>query len=151
MKRRLQIFGIGVLALATLGADVNRARFEKLGHEMVCTCGCNQILLECNHIGCPASDGMRNELTAGMQAGKDDKAVLAGFVTKYGPTVLAAPTTTGFGRVAWITPFALLLLALGLVIVIIRNWRFRPAEVAVAGSSPTVDSYRERARQETEI
>jgi cytochrome c-type biogenesis protein CcmH len=147
----VSILGIVALALTTLGADVNRARFEKLGHEMMCTCGCNQILLECNHVGCPASDGMRNELATGMQGGKDDQAILAGFVTKYGPTVLAAPATTGFGRVAWITPFALLVLGLGLVILIVRNWKFRPAGVTVAGSTPALDSYRERARQETEI
>jgi cytochrome c-type biogenesis protein CcmH/NrfF len=150
MKTRLQVIGIAALALATLGADVDRARFEKLGHEMVCTCGCNQILLECNHVGCPASDGMRNELSAAMQAGKDDKVILAGFVEKYGPTVLAAPVATGFGRVAWITPFALFALGLALVILIVRNWKFRPAEVG-AGTAPTLDPYRERARQETEI
>jgi cytochrome c-type biogenesis protein CcmH/NrfF len=150
MKRRVQILGIAVLALVTLGADVDRARFERLGHEMVCTCGCNQILLECNHVGCPASDGMRNELTAAMQGGKDDKAILAGFVEKYGPTVLAAPVATGFGRVAWVTPFALFGLGLGLVLLIVRNWRFRPA-AATAGTPAALDPYRERARQETEI
>ncbi len=31
---------------------------------------------------------------------------------KYGPTVLAAPTTTGFNRVAWIMPFLALVLGL---------------------------------------
>jgi cytochrome c-type biogenesis protein CcmH len=151
MKRRIQVFGIAALALAMLGADVNRARFEKLGHEMVCTCGCNQILLECNHVGCPASDGMRNELTAAMQAGKDDQAILSGFVERYGPTVLAAPATTGFGRIAWVTPFALFILGLGLVMVIVRNWRFRPAESTSTGAAPPLDPYVERARQETEI
>ena len=53
-RRTTSIIFIALLALATLGADTNQARFEKLGHEMVCTCGCNQILLECNHVGCPS-------------------------------------------------------------------------------------------------
>jgi cytochrome c-type biogenesis protein CcmH/NrfF len=151
MKKLIRIFAIITVALVTLGADVNRARFEKLGHEMVCTCGCNQILLECNHVGCPASDGMRNELTAAMQEGKGDKMILAGFVDKYGPTVLAAPTTTGFGRVAWITPFLLFALGLGLVILVVRNWKFRPAVAPTAGDVSQLDPYRERARQETEL
>jgi cytochrome c-type biogenesis protein CcmH/NrfF len=151
MKRPAQILGIVVLALATLGADVDRQRFEKLGHEMMCTCGCNQILLECNHVGCPSSEKMRQELSAHMQDGKDEKLVLAAFVDKYGPTVLAAPTTTGFNRVAWITPFAVFVLGLGLAIVVVRNWKFRPAEPAAAGAAPKLDDYRERARQETEI
>jgi len=50
--------------LNQLGFDA--ARFNSLGHKMICACGCNQILLECNHVGCPLSDGMRNELAAAL-------------------------------------------------------------------------------------
>jgi cytochrome c-type biogenesis protein CcmH/NrfF len=146
----LRLTGIGLLALLTLGADVDRRRFEKLGHEMVCTCGCNQILLECNHVGCPASDGMRNELTAAMQKAGDDGAVLQTFVAKYGPTVLAAPTTTGFSRVAWIMPFAIFLAGLGLAMLVIRNWRLRPAEVVPANDA-MAERFRSRAREETRL
>jgi len=74
----------------------------------MCKCGCNQILLECNHIGCTYSERMRDELTAALQRGDSDDPVLQAFVQKYGATVLAAPTTTGFNRVAWIMPFAAL-------------------------------------------
>ena len=147
--RMVRILLVAAIALVTLGADVNRQRFERLGHEMMCTCGCNQILLECNHVGCPASEGMRKELTATMDLGGNDDAVLETFVTKYGPTVLAAPTTTGFNRVAWIAPFAVLLTGLALAIVVVRKWRLRPAEIlppAVAS-----DRYRSQARRETEL
>ena len=48
--------------LAMLGAGDSNSRFGKLGHEMICVCGCGQILLECNHVGCPDSDRMIGEL-----------------------------------------------------------------------------------------
>ncbi|MBI2682194.1 MAG: cytochrome c-type biogenesis protein CcmH [Acidobacteriales bacterium] len=124
-KRVTSLFAVALIALVTLGADTDQARFEKLGHEMVCTCGCNQILLECNHVGCPSSEKMRQELIAGMKEGKGDKEILAMFVAKYGPTVLAAPTATGFNLTAWVTPFAIFIAGLLTVMLVVRNWRFK--------------------------
>ena len=87
-----------VLCLAVFGltaAGDPATRFNELGHQMMCICGCGQILLECNHVGCPDSDGMRNELMTAVNRGDSDSLVEQSFVQKYGPTVLAAPTTTG--------------------------------------------------------
>ncbi len=103
--RFAQLLLIALLAITFLGADTD-ARFNKLGHGLMCMCGCGQVLLECNHVGCTYSDRMRNELTAGIERGDSDSLVLQSFVQKYGNTVLSAPTTTGFNRVAWIMPFA---------------------------------------------
>src|SRR3954468_1039208 len=111
---------IALLGVSLLGAGQG-TRFDKLGHELVCTCGCNQVLLECNHVGCPASDGMRKELIAGMTKSSNDDAVLDVFVQKYGPIILAAPTMTGFNRVAWITPYLAFAVGIGLVTFIVRN------------------------------
>lgn len=152
-KRGAQIVFIALLALSTLGADNTSPRFEKLGHRLMCTCGCNQILLECNHVGCPASDGMRNELTAGMQKTSSDDGVLDIFVQKYGPIVLAAPTMSGFDRVAWIMPYAVFALGIALVSLIVRNWKYRPAIVSVptTADDPALSDFRRQAREETEL
>ncbi len=136
-----------------MGADVD-ARFNKLGHQMMCMCGCNQILLECNHVGCTYSDRMRNELTAGLERGDSDSLVLQSFVQKYGNTVLAAPTTTGFNRVAWITPFLVFALATALAVWLVRMWKARPVAQPVATpnlGSAELDALRRRAREETEF
>jgi hypothetical protein len=77
---------LAVFALA--GAGEPASRFKELGHQLMCICGCNQILLECNHVGCPDSDGMRNELMAAVSRGDSDSLVEQAFVQKYGPTVL---------------------------------------------------------------
>ncbi len=145
---------VGALVLLLAGAGDDDARFDKLGHQMMCVCGCNQVLLECNHVGCEYSERMRGELTAALQRGDNDSLILQSFVQKYGPTVLAAPTTTGFNRVAWIMPFVVLTLGIALVIVVVRLWRRRaqPLPAAASGLAPAqLDELRRRARQETEI
>jgi cytochrome c-type biogenesis protein CcmH/NrfF len=122
------------------GAGDPATRFTELGHQLMCICGCNQILLECNHVGCPDSDGMRNELAAQVTRGDSDSLVQQAFVQKYGPTVLAAPTTTGFNRTAWIVPFAALFFGFGLVVLVIRGWRNQPS-TSPAGGGPRNGSY----------
>jgi cytochrome c-type biogenesis protein CcmH/NrfF len=151
MRRIPVLLLIALSAIFLLGADdagKNR-RFEKLGHNLICTCGCNQILLECNHVGCPASDSMRNELAARLDKDPNNEAVLAGFVTKYGATVLAAPTTKGFDRVAWIMPFVVLVLGIITAVMVTRVWKQRTV-AAPAGAKPLNDALRARIRQETE-
>jgi len=151
--RIAQLLLIALLAILFLGADTD-ARFNKLGHQLMCMCGCGQVLLECNHVGCTYSDRMRNELTAGLERGDSDSLVLQSFVQKYGNTVLAAPTTTGFNRVAWIMPFAVFAAALGLTVWLVRMWKSRA--VAQPVPRPKLDDaelneLRKRARQETEF
>jgi cytochrome c-type biogenesis protein CcmH len=151
LKPRRVIAVCVLLSLAfsvSLAEDTN-ARFSSLGHKMICGCGCNQILLECNHVGCPLSDGMRNELTAALQRGDSDSLILQAFVQKYGPTILAAPTGTGFDRVAWITPFAVLLLGLAAAVAIIRSWRGEP--VPAGAASREQNDLVNRVRRETDL
>jgi cytochrome c-type biogenesis protein CcmH len=152
VKRAAQILLVLIVAMFTLGADFDRARFEKVGHELMCTCGCQQVLLECNHVGCQVSDGMRNKVQAGVASGKSNEAILASFVEEYGPTVLAAPTKTGFNRVAWIMPPIVFALGITAAIYFVRRWQHR----FVAAKAPAISTahYQElvhQARQETEI
>src|SRR5580704_4746280 len=125
-----------------LGSSDPATRFNEIGHQMMCICGCNQILLECNDVGCPASDGMRNELMASVTRGDSDSLVEQGFVQKYGPTVLAAPTTKGFDRVAYVVPFAVLIFGFGLVVMIVRGWRNGPPSGPIGGGTPPPGSTR---------
>lgn len=138
-----------------MGAGDQNARFDKLGHQMMCACGCNQILLECNHVGCPLSDGMRNDLASYVQRGDSDSLIIQAFVQKFGPTVLIAPTTTGFNRLAWVMPYLVLILGLGSVYLIVRSWKRRP-EPALADGIPhaqgaELDKYSNQVRKETEL
>ncbi len=152
-KRILHCVLLAALCILALGAS-DDARFRDLGHKLMCKCGCNQVLLECNHVGCTYSDRMREELTAALQRGDSDDLVLQAFVQKYGATVLAAPTTTGFNRVAWITPFVALGAGIFAVVYVVRRWKARqPGAAAAAAPAPPaeLDQYRQRAREETEL
>jgi cytochrome c-type biogenesis protein CcmH len=152
MKRVAQILLVALVAVALLGVG-DDARFNDLGHRLMCTCGCSQVLLECNHVGCTASDGMRKELLVAMSTNKSDDQILNGFVDKYGMTVLAAPTKSGFNLVAWITPFAILALASLLTVWVVRRWKagLQPAERHEPLPLPALEELRARARKETEL
>lgn len=149
-----------ILALAVIifmGAGDDSARFKDLGHRMMCTCGCGQVLLECNHVGCQTSEKMRNELLAALDKGNsnNDDLILQGFVQEYGPTVIAAPTATGFNRVAWIMPFLVLALGIAFAIHIVRSWKNRPepalADGIVIPRGNELEEFRRRARKETDV
>ena len=153
--KAMQTLLLCAFVFAFLGASDPATRFNEIGHQMMCICGCNQILLECNHVGCPDSDGMRNELMTALSRGDSDSLVEQSFVQKYGPTVLAAPTTTGFDRTAWIVPFVALALGLSIVVLVIRAWKNRPAPAIADGLRPVpgaeLDQFRDQARKETDL
>jgi cytochrome c-type biogenesis protein CcmH len=136
-----------------MGAGDTDARFNRLGHALMCMCGCNQVLIECNHVGCTYSERMRQELMAGIERGDSDNLVLESFVQKYGNKVLSAPTATGFNRIAWIMPFVIFTLAVAGVVALVRVWKSRQAPAAAHGSATAeqLDAFRERARKETEF
>src|ERR1700730_6286068 len=152
---RLLHCGLLCLAIFALtGAGDPATRFNELGHQMMCICGCNQILLEFNHVGCPDSDGMRNELMTALSRGDSDSLVEQAFVQKYGPTVLAAPTAKGFDRTAWIGPFVALALGFTIVIMVIRSWKNRPAPAIADGLRPVrgveLEQFRDQAQKDTD-
>ncbi len=167
----LQAALVACLAIVMVGADNPDKRYERIGHNMMCACGCGQILLECNHVSCPSSGPMTAELRTlvnggtigdgpgisktGLDAGGgSDRAILDWFVEKYGATVLASPIRGGFDNVAWITPISVFLLAILGAALIIRVWKARTAQRAplrIKGmSASSTDELRERIRRETE-
>ena len=148
----------GALAIAvcfSMGATDAGSRFNDLGHRLMCTCGCAQLLGECNHVGCPESGRERDELKNLIAGGKTDQEILTWFSGKYGATMLAAPTTQGFDLVAWIAPFAVFAAALLGTILLVRRW----ANVSVGKTlSPSLETpaddpadreRREKIRRET--
>ncbi len=147
-----------VLAVAiffSIGATDASSRFDNLGHRLMCTCGCAQLLGECNHVGCPESGRMRNELTAAIASGLSDQQILDGFAAKYGATVLAAPPAKGFDLVAWIAPFAVFLAALLGTTLLIIFWvrsdkKMQMAAVrGLAEADPAEEERLRRIRRET--
>ena len=154
-RRGLQFMLLTLAVFMFLGAGDEAARFNQLGHRLMCVCSCNQILLECNHVGCQTSDRMRGELMAAVERGDSDDLSLQAFVQKYGTTVLPAPTTTGFNRVAWVMPYLALVLGITTVVMIVLAWRkrplVRPAGSAVPVTGSELERFREQAKKDTQL
>ena len=152
LRRWMQAGFVCLLAVVMLGANPS-SRFDKLGHEMVCMCGCGQILLECNHVNCPVSPVMIGELHSQLDNGGSDTSILNWFAAKYGAIALAAPIRGGFDDVAWIAPIAVFLLATIGTALLIRMWKLRstrPLPLNTAIRNIQGDTMRDRIRRETE-
>jgi cytochrome c-type biogenesis protein CcmH len=91
-----------LLVFGTAADNGSDARYNDLGHRMLCTCEsvaatgmglarCRQVLLECTHLNCNVSGSMRAELKAALQRGDRDEVILQSFVQEYGTSVLVAP------------------------------------------------------------
>jgi cytochrome c-type biogenesis protein CcmH/NrfF len=155
LRRPYMVIGQSVLltiaVIFTTAAADTAKRFDKLGHQIMCSCGCNELLLECNHVGCPNSEGMRQELMAGVDRGDSDKTIFAAFVQKYGPTSLAAPPAEGFNIVGWVMPFAVLIVGIGGTALLIRKWRLRSVPMPPPSAVAHFSDIRDRIRRDTEI
>ncbi|GAC1360392.1 MAG: hypothetical protein NVSMB3_08300 [Acidobacteriaceae bacterium] len=159
-KRPGQIVAMLGMVLMMLGATDASSRVDRIGHKMICVCSCSQVLLECNHVGCPESGHMINELQAQVANGDPDSAIFKWFETKYGAIVLAAPMRGGFDNVAWIAPFAVFLLATVGTAVLVTVWKRRTDRMLVAAARRQNESssgragsrdVRERIRREMEL
>jgi cytochrome c-type biogenesis protein CcmH/NrfF len=153
-KRALHIVAICIFAVTMLGASSPDTRVDKIGHKLVCQCGCTQILMECNHVGCPVSPVMIDELRTQVANGLPDAGVLNFFIAKYGAISLAAPMRGGFDDVAWIVPFAVFVIAIFGVALLIRFWKRRNDNIVLAGggaaSLPPIDAMQDRIRRDTD-
>jgi cytochrome c-type biogenesis protein CcmH len=150
-----QAAALAIAVCFSLGATDASARFDNMSHRLMCTCGCAQILGECNHVGCPNSSGELDELRAGIATGQSDDEIRHTFAGKYGAIVLAAPTFEGFDLVAWIAPFAVFAAATVGTILLVRRWSAgaTPNAATTAATAPSTDpaerERREQIRRET--
>jgi len=150
-QRILGILLAAVFAFTMLGAGDETTRLDHIGHQLVCQCSCGQILSECNHVGCPVSGPMLQELRSQIDLGNPDKAILASFIAKYGPIVLASPVRGGFDNAAWYVPWIIAAGGLLVILLVLRYWYSRHHQLVEANElpAPATDELRARIRQET--
>jgi cytochrome c-type biogenesis protein CcmH len=162
-KRRLAAFSL-VIALSASSAALlsSRAqaqqtdRAKQIGGKFMCMCSCNQVLTQCNHVGCTTSASMLKELDQMVARGDSETAVSSAFVQEFGTKVYAEPPKSGLSLVAWSLPSIYLLLGTLLVIFVIWRWRSRTMPPAATVSGPRgispqdLERARRRVSQETE-
>lgn len=145
--RRLAVLLLAALVLApplARAASVHTSltdpalvkRFHEISRRLVCQCGCNLVLDDCNHFNCGSATPMRARIDRELLAGKSNQEIINGFVEDMGLVVLAAPPTTGFNLTAWIAPGVILSLAVVVVVLLLRRWRTLPAAAPAAPAAP---------------
>lgn len=82
-----------------------------------CVCGCGLDVFTCRttDFTCTYSPELHDEVVTALRDGRDAEAVIAGFVAKYGESILMAPKAQGFGIVGYALPGAAVLTAMGLL------------------------------------
>jgi cytochrome c-type biogenesis protein CcmH len=140
-----------ILCLSAVAMAADGDRYNNVGNKIQCSCGCAQMLLKCNHVGCPNSDGMIKQLRTALNNYANDEDVLNWFRRSYGVTVVVEPATHGFELTAWVVPPLLTGAAMLLVFFLIRRWRARAAPVAATNLDPQLEEFKLRARKETEL
>ena len=160
--RRLTIAVALAVALSSLPAINTELRAQQtdrakqIGGKFMCMCGCNQVLTQCNHVGCTVSTRMLKELDRAVARGGSETAITQAFVQEFGTKVYAEPPKSGLSLVAWLLPSLYLLLGTVLVIFVIWRWHARgiPQTASTSGvhgiSADDLARARRRVAQETE-
>jgi cytochrome c-type biogenesis protein CcmH len=162
-KRRVAAFSLVIALSASSGAVLSsRAladqtdRAKQIGGKFMCMCSCNQVLTQCNHVGCTVSASMLKELDGWVARGDSETVITSSFVQEFGTKVYAEPPKSGLSLVAWSLPSIYLLLGTLIVISVIWRWRSRAMQPAatVRGtpgiSDQDLENARRRVAQETE-
>lgn len=103
--------------------DVNR-----IAKQLYCPVCPNTPLDVCETKAC---EDWRAQIRDQLSEGWTDQQVIDYFVAQYGERVLAEPQRKGFTSLVWFLPLIVVLVGLGIVYEILRNWR-KQKSVAVA-------------------
>jgi cytochrome c-type biogenesis protein CcmH/NrfF len=123
------------LLISPLSAQQQTDRAHQIGGKFMCMCDCNQVLTQCNHVGCTTSTAMLKQIDEAVTRGDSEDAITQAFVQQFGTKVYAEPPHSGFSLVAWSMPAVYLALGLGLVFFVISRWRKRPAHIPAAAAN----------------
>lgn len=157
MKGRTRLAAGALLLALWLPAYAQRSdRAKRIGDRLWCMCGCNQILTQCNHVGCSMSTAMLKKLDALVERGDADDLIIQAFVQEHGPQVQSQPPAKGLALMGYLLPGVALLAGLGIVVVVLQHWRrsrLRPAPAVPGASIPAelLERARRRAEAETEL
>ena len=96
-----------------------------------------------------ACQDWRAQIRDQLAEGWTDQQIIDYFVAQYGERVLAEPQRKGFTSLVWIFPLIAVLLGLGIVYEVLRNWRKqKPALVAVPSAHQIPDELLKKIERE---
>lgn len=118
--------------------------FKSVSDDLICQCGCNLVLSQCGHVNCPSAIPMREKIEEMILAGMTKPEMLNYFMKEYsfrgkppvGKAILSQPDTKGFDLMAWLMPFVLFVVFLGVVVYVVKKISGRTVEKPVATETP---------------
>jgi len=128
------VVALGVLPLVAQQQPADRVK--AIGGKFLCMCGCNQVLTQCNHVGCTMSAAMLKNLGEWVNRGDSEATITQAFVQQFGTTVYAEPPKTSYSMIAWAMPAVYFVVGATLVVLVIFRWRKRPQAVGVDAAAP---------------
>lgn len=139
-----------LLAASAAHAAVPYAKLRQVADRVSCQCGCSYTVGSCNMLNCHFRDPILKEISAGLEEGTPESAVLEEVYEKYGGETRVEPRNEGFGRVGWIAPFASLAFGLAVVLWVVRRWRARTTARSRASDVPdeVMDRYRAQIEED---
>jgi len=96
--------------------------YEKVSDKFMCLCGCGSTIKTCPMEKCGFAVPFKEEMVGRIQMGETEEQIINYFVGKHGQQILSAPTKKGFNLIAWITPFAAIVVVGLLMKKIIDKW-----------------------------
>ena len=113
-----------VLPGAALAGTAATAR-QQVEERLMCYCGCADLTVRvCT---CGTADAIRREIDERLGNGETPDQVVAAYVSRHGAQIRSAPSKAGFELLAWVTPFAAILLAGSALVVVVRRGGRRAA------------------------
>lgn len=146
-------FAIGLMSFVPEQVSAQQSeRAKEIGNRLMCVCGCNQVLLRCNHVGCTTSTEMIKKLDQVAARNESVDLAVQAFIQEYGPVVLPEPPRKGFNRLAILIPGIAFVAGLAIVLLVIALWRRRAPRVAAGPrvSPELLARVRQQADRETE-
>ncbi len=122
---------------------------DDVTQDLICTCGCGEMLGECD---CDTAAQMIAPISGMIDQGQDKNQILSYFVEQYGESVLAAPTKSGFNLTAWVIPFVVMGIAIGVVYFVMAKWVLKGKARKKRGKKthpgPEEDKYTKKLKKE---
>ena len=134
--RTLLLAAFLLAASFAFGDTGRKPTLESMGSKVMCSCGCVAPLSQCPMLDCAEKAQMQAFIKQEIADGKDETAILQDLSLRFGVQVLTAPPAKGFNLAVWILPGIGLLAGLGVVVVIVRRWKGKPAPDPALSSAP---------------
>jgi len=145
IKRKLILFLImilaGFFAVSVVSAQDGQPGYptdddvNRVAKQLYCPVCPNTPLDVCETKAC---EDWRAQIRDQLTEGWTDQQIMDYFVAQYGERVLAEPQRKGFTSLVWFLPLVAVLLGLGIVYEVLKNWRKQNSAPAISTPPPQI-------------